>query len=102
VKLHFVFTHLSQPLVLFIFTLNFGSMMIKLIFSRELFILLFMLVKLVNSKYVVLARDNKFGHEIRQKVPMVQQKCPPIGFYNFAIFRVRKKQGRFKSFLFSF
>ena len=88
VKVPLVLTYLFLTLVLFSFTLNFfynffRSLSFRFIFNK---------VKTVNNLTVVLARVKKYGPVFRLKVPIAQHRCPPIGFQNFANFRVRKKR----------
>ncbi len=94
VKVHLALTHLFLFLVLLSLTLNvycnfLESTLIQLVFIGD---------QLVNSTLVVLGKPKKYGHLIR---PIVLQICPPINYKSFAIFRVRKKQGRFKNYYFS-
>jgi hypothetical protein len=96
VKVHFVLTHLFLLLFLYSFIMNFfynffGSILFQIILIGD---------KLVNIS-VVLTSVIKYGHVIRIKVPIVQQKCPPSTFHNFAFYRVRKKRVDFRTTIFS-
>ena len=92
VRVHFVLTHLFLLLVPLFFTLSFyyeffESIMFKTIFDK---------CEIVNNISVVWTSVEKYGHAIRLKLPILQQKCSPIRIQNFSIYHVRKKHGRFQ------